>query len=107
MTKNTGYETSRDMKRLKQLLDEGYEVVCFYTYDFLQSSSWPHEPVMTTDVCVARFYEGGVFSHYSISCRGHEFESYFLNGFNYGYTFLDLLEARDIEFIEPTITKEK
>lgn len=28
-----GYVTSRDMKLLKKLLDKGYEVVCFITYD--------------------------------------------------------------------------
>ena len=102
------YKTSRDMKRLKQLLDEGYEVVCFYTYEW--NSNWrdkpDYEPIMATDVCVGRYREAGEYSKYTFSCRGTEFLDYYLHGIDYEYTFLELLEARDIQFIEPTITKE-
>ena len=29
-----GYKTSKDYKRLKELVDNGYRVVCFTTYDW-------------------------------------------------------------------------
>lgn len=31
------YKTSRDYKRLKELLDAGNEVVCFFTHDWEES----------------------------------------------------------------------
>ena len=34
MVRQMCYNTSRDMKRLKELLDQGYDVVCFYSYDW-------------------------------------------------------------------------
>lgn len=98
-----GYKTSRDYKRLKELLDAGYEVVCFITYDFYQFDTKPHEPSMVTDVCSARLLEkGNKYAHYSISCRGTGFLHYWLEGFDYSYTFEELLEKNNIEFIEPT-----
>ena len=100
------YKTSRDMKRLKALLDMGYEVVCFYTYDWntprVGEKPEDHEPMMTTDVCVARMLDkGGKYERYVISCRGSEFLCYWTKGMRYNYSFVHLLEARDIQFIEP------
>lgn len=98
-----GYKTSKDYKRLKELLDAGYEVICFITYDFRQYDREPHEPLLVTDVCRARLLDKGTqYAHYSVSCRGTCFFDYWLEGFDYKYSFLELLEARNIEFIEPT-----
>lgn len=101
------YKTSRDMKRLKELLDAGYEVVCFYTYDFNahHKGEKDYEPIMTTDVCYARYNEDGRYSSYTIGCRGTGFFEYWTQDFGYKYSFVELLEAHDIQFIEPTINK--
>ena len=98
------YKTSRDMKRLKKLLDAGYEVVCFITYDWNRADRDKpgYEPIMATDVCIARLDGRGKYARYIISCRGTEFLDYWLHGFDYNYTFVEMLEARDIQFIEPT-----
>ena len=102
------YKTSRDMKRLKELLDAGYEVVCFYTYDWngRRKGEPDYKEMMTTDVCVACFHAAGEYSRYIISCRGTGFLDYWLHGIPYEYTFVELLEAHDIQFIEPTIENE-
>lgn len=102
------YKTSRDMKRLKELLDTGYEVVCFITYDWNRADidRPDHEPIMATDVCIAHRINGK-YGRYCMSCRGTEFLVYWLQGFSYSYTFVELLEARDIQFIEPTADEVK
>ena len=97
-----GYKTSKDYHRLKELLDKGYEVICFYTYDFISGEN-PDEPMIVTDICTARLCEKGCkYEHYSLGCRGTEFLRYWCRDFKYKYTFEELLKARDIEFIEPT-----
>lgn len=104
------YKTSRDMKRLKELLDSGYEVVCFYTYDFKggnRVNKADYKPLMTTDLCLARLLrKGEEYEEYAIGCRGRFFIEYWTKGISYQYTFLELLEACDIQFIEPTIKLE-
>lgn len=102
------YKTSRDMKRLKELLDLGYEVVCFYTYDWnrprMDEKPEDHEPIMATDVCVARLMEkGGKYEQYVLSCRGTQFMNYWTKDMPYEYSFIELLEAHDIQFIEPDL----
>ena len=97
-----GYKTSKDYKRLKELLDKGYQVVCFITYDMNRHIREPHEPFMVTDVCIARLLEkNSKYAHYDFSCRGIGYLHYWLHDFGYDYTFEELLEARNIEFIEP------
>lgn len=89
------YKTSRDYKRLKALLEAGYEVVCFTTYDW--GSGYE-----VTDVCRARF-DG---ERYQISARGIEYCCYWAGMHRYK-SFEDACEQSKIEFIEPTITKEE
>ena len=98
-----GYKTSKDYKRLKKLLDEGYKVVCFITYDFDQFNHEPHEPMMVTDVCLARllYPDSKQSAKYSLAVRGTEFLTYWLHGISHKYTFEELLKARNVEFIEP------
>lgn len=60
-----GYKWSRDYKRLKQLLDDGYEVVCLADYDW-------HDGMVSRDICRGRLILGSTekYDHYSFSCRG-------------------------------------
>ena len=96
-----GYKTSKDYRRLKELLDKGYEVVCFITYDFFKHDQG-HEPSMTTDVCTARLLErDSEYAHYDLSCRGVGYLHYWLHNFDYKFTFEEALQANNIEFIEP------
>ncbi len=89
------YKTSKDYKRLKELLDKGYQVVCFTTYDWGDGD-------FVTDVCKATAYDG----RYQISARGIEYCSYWAGMHRYK-SFEDACEHCQIEFIEPTITKEE
>ena len=98
------YKTSRDMGKLKELLDQGYEVVCFITYDADgQNEGRPnHEPVIKTDICTARYNDIGSASSYIFEGRGTSYINYSPYK-NCGYTLLELLKAKDIRFIEPTL----
>ena len=99
-----GYKTSKDKKRLKELLDNGYEVICLYTYDFTRNDKNDpnYQPMMATDVCAGKLMDkGGEYERYSFSCRGTCFFDYWKHGVPYKYTFDELLDAKDIEFIEP------
>lgn len=94
------------MHRLKELLDKGYEVVCFYTHDISYSEEG-ESPIIVSDVCTAKYIEDEEFGRYVIGCRGSVFIEYWTENFPYKYTFEELLAARDIQFIEPTILNEK
>ena len=101
-----GYKTSRDYKRLKDLLDMGYEVVCFTTYDFHHNVREPHEPLMTTDICRARLlkYNNPENDVYMISVRGLVYIEYFPNWKSeHQESFEEQCESEKIEFIEPTV----
>lgn len=88
------------MRRLKELLDKGYEVVCFITHNIATESA---NPINVTDICTAKYIEEGRYSRYVLESRGCGFIRYWKGSQAYGYTFLELLEAHDIQFIEPTI----
>jgi hypothetical protein len=98
------YKTSRDYKRLKELLDAGNEVVCFTTYDFNWAGrNFPgYKPLMTTDICRAKFIKGSVpeQDRYIIGVRGCVFVEYWKNLYN--WTFEEACESAQIEFIEPS-----
>lgn len=86
-----GYKTSKDYKHLKELLDNGYQVVCFCTYDV-------NKGYYVTDVCKATCYDG----RYQISARGIEYGAYWPKMHRYK-SFEDMCENRNIEFIEPNV----
>ena len=98
------YKTSRDYKRLKELLDAGNEVVCFTTYDFnwARRKEPDYKPLMTTDVCRAKLVNGISieYQRYLIGTRGCVFVEYWLN--NKEWTFEEECKKAQIEFIEPT-----
>ncbi len=83
-----GYKTSKDYKRLKELLDAGYEVVCFTTYDFGDGD-------YVTDICKAINYG----DRYQISARGIEYTSYWPGMYRFS-SFEDACKNSDIEFID-------
>lgn len=60
-----GYKWSRDYKRLKQLLDNGYEVVCLADYNYGDGD-------VARDICTGRLILGSTeeYDHYTFSCRG-------------------------------------
>ena len=100
-----GYKTSKDYKHLIELLDKGYEVVCFTTYDWNQQrkDKPDYKPYIVTDICIARLqYKGCDFENYMIYCRGTAFVTYFTKMYENTYTFEELLGANGIEYIEPT-----
>lgn len=95
-----GYKTIRDYRRLKELLDNGYEVVCFTTYDFLQGRE--EKPMMTTDICRAKLIDkDGEYPCYIVGVRGCTYITYYLRGMNYKYSFEDICKQEQIEFIDP------
>lgn len=96
MRQPLAYETSRDYKRLKELLDAGKEVVCFTTYDFFRHNREEHEPYMTTDVCYAVKRTNGT---YDFSVRGTGYGDY--DPSFHKFSFEDFCEKRlDLEFID-------
>lgn len=105
-----GYKTSKDYKRLKELLDNGYEVVCFTTYDFNQrhKGEKDYKPIIVTDVCRARFIKGSTPSYdkYVICARGICYRDYYTEEGFEGFSFEEACEADQIEFIEPEEDKE-
>lgn len=77
---NNPYKLSNDYRLLKRLLDEGYEIVCFFD----------------KDICKARILEG----RYYFSVRGICY-----NDFNEGCMpnlFYNLMEKDKVTFILPT-----
>ena len=97
------------MKRLKELLDSGHDVVCFITYDWngFNKGKPDYQEMLVTDVCMARYIDEDEYSRYTFSCRGNGYFEYWLKGMPYNYTFEELLESRDIQFIEPKIKNKE
>lgn len=66
------YKVSRDYPRLKQLLNEGYRVVCWVTYDWSRENGhW------VTDIAEAKRIGKGEYMHYMVSVRGHVFSDFY------------------------------
>ena len=97
------YKTSKDYKRLKELLDNGHEVVCFTTYDFRWTEREEHEPMWTTDVCTAKLIkcEHKEYDMYLIGSRGRGILTYFPNTGLEQCSFEEDCASERIEFIEP------
>ena len=85
-----GYQTSKDYKRLKELLDKGYDIVCWADYE-------RYDGHVCRDICHARKMD----DTYIISARGIEYGSYWDGRIAYD-SFEEMCEDNHIEFIEPT-----
>lgn len=95
-----GYKTSKDYKRLKELCDSGYKIVCFTTYDFNENHKGEkdYEEHLITDIC--RAYKGSDW--YFITARGIQYGAYWPDTNRYK-SFEEMCEDNNIEFIEPTL----
>lgn len=92
MTRKQPYKTSRDYKRLKELLDEGKEIVCFVDYTTIGYTSHHR------DVCRARKTERD-FEPYTFVARGIQYGAY--TPVYDMYSFEDYMKELNVEFIEP------
>lgn len=97
------YKLSKDYKRLKELLDNGYEVVCFADYNW-------EDGFVSRDICIGRFIKGSTkeHDHYTLSCRGIAYvecyPSWYKDRGNTDEEIFEIIVGRaHIEFIEPTI----
>ena len=95
-----GYKWSRDYKRLKQLLDEGYEVVCVADYDW-------HDGTVSRDICHGRLVLGSTeeHDHYTFSCRGIAYCELYPSWYKYQnmteeVMFKKAVSRANIEFID-------
>lgn len=95
-----GYKTSKDYTHLKDLLDQGKEVVCFVTWNF---NIWrkEEEPLWVTDVCIGKVLspDSPEYKHYSFSSRGQGFGDYWPS--LHKFKFEDECESLKLEYIEP------
>ena len=97
MDRSKSYNTSRDYKHLKELLDNGAVVVGFTTYDFDQFNKDPnHIPIITTDVLCA-FKNQNI---YMFSVRGQGYGDY--DPAYHKFSFEAFCESLRLEYIEPT-----
>lgn len=103
MITKIGYETSRDYKHLKELLDEGKDVIGFVTYDFHSRfrNEPDYKPFVVTDVCCFRLLNKGKegCERYSFGVRGCCYDEFFTDDcdFDFEKACKDLL----VEYIEP------
>lgn len=99
------YTTSKDYQLLKQLLDNGDEVVCQVEYNIEQFRANPsnkHCPNMfVKDIAFAKFETNSnhTYDHYVIYCRGREFISVY--PVNKKQDFIKCCESGNVEFIVP------
>jgi hypothetical protein len=95
-----GYITSKDYTHLRELMDQGKEVICFVRWNF---NIWnkDEEPIFVTDVCIgkASCKDSPEHKHYSFSSRGHGFGDYWPS--LHKFTFEELCEKLELEYIEP------
>lgn len=88
-TKSNNYTTQKDYARLKKLLDDGAYVVCFVDYE-------PHPPEKCTFQQIALAHKD---DFYEISAHGISYLTWY-EGLE--FSFEDLCELNNVEFIEPT-----
>lgn len=97
------YETSRDYKHLKELLDEGKDVIGFVTYDLhsRHRNEPDYKPFVVTDVCCFSLRDKGKekCERYSFGVRGHCYYESFTD--EYDFDFEKDCKALQVEYIEP------
>jgi hypothetical protein len=91
------YKVSKDYPRLKQLLDSGYWVVCWVTYDWSRGNGH-----MVTDIALAKHRGVEGYEQYSVACRGTGFGDVFPQWIeNYTDEFLyKSWEDMNLQFID-------
>lgn len=82
------YKTSKDYKRLKELLDEGVKIVCFYDETHhgiaIKRCIWAHKVTFQKGAC------------YHVCCDIYDAE-------NDKEPFFEIVEKYNVEFIEPNL----
>lgn len=97
MNRSKSYNTSRDYKHLKELLDNGTVVVGFTTYDFDRyNKDKNHKPMMTTDVLLISKHQGCYMTY----VRGLGYGDY--DPKYHKFSFEAFCESLKLEYIEPT-----
>ena len=68
----TNYDFSTDYETLTELLEKGYNIVCFVTWVFNNDDG---SEMLATDVCEARYFKNDKYEYhkYQVGCRGTEF----------------------------------
>lgn len=97
------YNTSKDYKKLKELLDSGIVVVGFTTYDFFhhRKRESDYHPMIVTDVCLIRLLDKGTqYERYDCGVRGTGFGDYWVR--DDGFSFEDYCNKLQLQFIPPT-----
>ena len=101
------YKFSTDYEKLFDLLTQGYVIVCYVAWVFSYYDDG--EPMMATDVCEAKCFDGGPeYTRYQVGCRGIEFfsvEKYQEKRRNKSIKeiFIENCKDRDLKFIDPTL----
>ena len=101
------YKFSTDYEKLFDLLTQGYVIVCYVTWVFSHYDDG--EPMMATDVCEAKYFDGGSeYTRYQVGCRGTEFFSVVKyqekrRNKSIKEIFIENCKDRDLKFIDPTL----
>lgn len=96
---NNAYKLSRDYKRLKDLADKGYVVVCFVDCRRIIGDI----KITHRDVCTLSYIHFGDYQkndHYSFDVRGHDYGNFYPDNDLWYETFNELCEDLNIEFID-------
>ena len=103
-----GYKTSKDYKRLKELLDSGHSVICFVPFN---NRRWHFKDkdnsiYATIDenpgICIAQLNDkGSKWEYYSLECYGKQYIHFYTKHTKDDCTFEGMLESNNVEFIEP------
>ena len=101
------YKFSTDYEKLFDLLTQGYAIVCYVTWVFSHYDNG--EPMMATDVCEAKCFDGGPeYTRYQVGCRGTEFFSAVMYqektcNKSIKEIFIENCKDHDLKFIDPTL----
>lgn len=93
------YKVSKDYPRLKKLLDEGYKVVCWVTYERDRCGG-----CIVTDIAEADRLGEEEYMNYNIKVREYCFWITFLNWLEVDYTEEGMYKewkALNLQFIDP------
>ena len=88
-------------------MTQGYVIVCYVTWVFSHYDDG--EPMMATDVCEAKYFDGGSeYTRYQVGCRGTEFFSVVKyqekrRNKSIKEIFIENCKDRDLKFIDPTL----
>lgn len=104
----TNYDFSTDYETLADLLENGYNIVCFVTWVFSHYDDGSE--MLATDVCEARYFKNDKYEYrkYQVGCRGTEFIG--THGFDEKYfegtmrdIFIRECKSHNLKYIMPKI----